>query len=442
MVYEIIIGRSAKDRERFGLKGTILLGKHYVKMGQITSLSNEIYLDVNTSHVVFICGKRGSGKSYTLGVIAEGAANLPKETAENVCMIMLDTMGVYWTMKYPNLKDAELLKQWGLEGKGLDVVIYTPTKYYKEYKEKGIPTDHPFAILPSQLAPVQWHMAFEMDPNSPAGILIERVVLHLLKEKSNFSIDEIIKAVQKDEKSEKHAKDLVENQFLRAKDWGVFSTKATPIEEISKGGRTVVIDLSCYATTPGTWGIKNLVVGVLAQQLFIDRMVARKAEEYGAIKTTTHYFVEEEKKIKKREMPLVWLVIDEAHEFLPREGKTAASDALITILREGRQPGISLILATQQPGKIHTDVMTQSDTVIAHRLTAKMDVEALGLLMQSYMRKGLTAELDVLPRVKGAGIVFDDQNEKMYPMRVRPRFTWHGGESPTAIREIKREFKL
>jgi hypothetical protein len=91
---------------------------------------------------------------------------------------------------------------------------------------------------------------------------------------------------------------------------------------------------------------------------------------------------------------------------------------------------------------IHTDVMTQSDTVIAHRLTAKMDVEALGLLMQSYMRKGLTAELDVLPRVKGAGIIFDDQNEKMYPMRVRPRFTWHGGEAPTAIREIKREFKL
>jgi hypothetical protein len=442
MAYEIVVGRSAKDKEKFGLKGTLLLGKHYIKMGQVTSLSNEIYLDVNSSHIVFICGKRGSGKSYTLGVIAEGAANLPKDVAGNICMIMLDTMGVYWTMKYPNNKDAELLKQWKLEGKGLDIQIYTPTKYFKDYKEKGIPTDFPFAIRPSQLAPTQWHMAFEIDPNSPAGILIERVVLHLIKEKDNFSINEIIKAVKDDERAEKEAKDMVENQFIRAKDWGVFSTKATPIEELAKGGRTVVIDLSCYATTPGTWGIKNLVIGVLAQQLFIDRMVARKSEEYGSIKTTTHYFVEEAKKLKKRETPLVWLVIDEAHEFLPREGKTAASDALITILREGRQPGISLILATQQPGKIHTDVMTQSDTVIAHRLTAKMDVEALGLLMQSYMRKGLTAELDVLPRVKGAGIVFDDQNEKLYPMRVRPRFTWHGGSSPSAIREVKREFKL
>jgi len=141
-------------------------------------------------------------------------------------------------------------------------------------------------------------------------------------------------------------------------------------------------------------------------------------------------------------MPYINALADKDYEFLPKEGETLASRPLIEILREGRQPGVSLLLATQQPGKIHTDVMTQSDTVISHRLTAKMDVEALGLLMQSYMRKGLAAELDVLPRVKGAGIIFDDQNEKMYPMRVRPRFTWHGGESPSAIREIKRKFEL
>ena len=154
----------------------------------------------------------------------------------------------------------------------------------------------------------------------------------------------------------------------------------------------------------------------------------------------TPRFFSEEKEEEK--MPMVWLFLDEAHEFLPRKGKTPASDALITILREGRQPGVSLVLATQQPGKIHTDVMTQSDIVLSHRLTAQMDVEALGLLMQSYMRKGLDAELNVLPRVKGAAIIFDDMNERMYPMRVRPRFTWHGGSAPTAMKEIKERFKL
>ena len=140
------------------------------------------------------------------------------------------------------------------------------------------------------------------------------------------------------------------------------------------------------------------------------------------------------------EEPLVWVAIDEAHELLPKEGKTAATESLITILREGRQPGISLILATQQPGKIHTDVMTQSDTVLSHRLTARIDVEALGQLTQSYMRHGLEKEIDLLPRVKGAAVVFDDANERIFPVQMRPRFTWHGGGSPVAIKEKKDEF--
>ncbi|MEW5897376.1 MAG: hypothetical protein AB1668_06795, partial [Nanoarchaeota archaeon] len=132
-------------------------------------------------------------------------------------------------------------------------------------------------------------------------------------------------------------------------------------------------------------------------------------------------------------------IVHNCHELLPKEGKTAASQALITILREGRQPGISLILASQQPGKIHTDVMTQADTVIAHRLTARIDVDALAQLTQSYMRQGLEEELDHLPRVKGAAVIFDDANERIFPVQMRPRFTWHGGGSPTALVE-KKEF--
>ena len=85
--------------------------------------------------------------------------------------------------------------------------------------------------------------------------------------------------------------------------------------------------------------------------------------------------------------------------------------------------------------------MTQSDTVISHRITAKIDTDALGTLMQSYMREGLIVQLDNLPRVKGSAIIFDDTNEKMYPMRVRPRISWHGGSAPVAVRE-KKEFEF
>ena len=77
--------------------------------------------------------------------------------------------------------------------------------------------------------------------------------------------------------------------------------------------------------------------------------------------------------------------------------------------------------------------MTQSDIVISHRLTSEVDIKALGMLMQSYMRSGLNKQLDKLPRESGSALVFDDTNERMYAIRVRPRFSWHGGSSPTAM---------
>ena len=168
-----------------------------------------------------------------------------------------------------------------------------------------------------------------------------------------------------------------------------------------------------------------------SKKLFQTRMDARKKEEIEALKhgqTYLSYSVE-------RQEPLIWIFIDEAHEFLPREGKTPATDALVQLLREGRQPGLSLVLATQQPGQIHRDVMTQSDIVISHRVTAKPDIEALNEIMQTYLLQNIQQQIDELPSLKGSAIILDDNSERIYPIRVRPRFTWHGGEAPTAVRE-------
>jgi hypothetical protein len=428
---DIVIGRDERDRQKYGEKGIVLLGKHYVKMGRISSLSNKVYLDVTKSHVVFVCGKRGGGKSYSLGVIAEGISDLPPDIRQNISIILLDTMGVYWTMKYPNKQDKELLEEWGLEPKGLDVKIFTPTGYYNDYKEKGIPTDVAFSIRPAELKGSDWNTTFSVNSDSPVGVLIERTIYDMKEKQSNYSIKDILKRIESDKESDPVVKSAAKNMFLNADEWGLFSEKGTPLADLAIAGQVTILDLSCYATVSGSWKIKNLVVGLVSENLFVQRMTARKDEEFVELHKAMNPFSDEFK--KKQEYPLVWLVIDEAHEFLPNEGKTLATDPLITILREGRQPGISLILASQQPGKIHTDVLTQADTVLAHRITAKLDTDALGTLMQSYMRLGLVAELDDLPREKGAAIIFDDTNEKMYPIRIRPRVTWHGGGAPSAI---------
>ena len=375
--------------------------------------------------------------SYTMGAIAEGMADLPPEIKQNLSIVLLDTMGIYWTMKYPNYQDADLVKKWGFDPKGLDVKIYTPTGFYYKYQEQGIPTDFPFSLRPIDVEPYDWCHAFSLDPNSAEGVLITRLVQQRFKVGESYGIDSLIDDARKDTESDKVTKSVVVNQFEKAKGWEIFSKEGTPLKKIVAPGQVTVLDVSPYATIASGWEIKALVVGIISRTLFQQRMLARKTEEFKSVDAALHYFSKDTE--EKMQDPLVWLAIDEAHELLPHDGKTAASDALITILREGRQPGISSILATQQPAKIHTDVMTQSDTVLSHRLTARMDVEALGLLTQSYMREGLEKEVDKLPRVKGAAVIFDDANERIFPVQMRPRFTWHGGGSPTAIKKGTKE---
>jgi DNA helicase HerA-like ATPase len=435
MTYDIIIGRDDADKKAFGDKGLIFLGKGFVKMGQYTSLSNRILMDVARSHIVLVAGKRGAGKSYTLGVIAEELANLPKEASQNIASLIFDTMGIYWTMKFKNEKDRELLSDWQLKGKTLPVKIFVPLGHYDDYISKSIPADEKFALDVTELQAEDWIITFGLSMIDPIAILIERI-LSSLKEEKSFSIKDIISSIEEDKKSSENTKNAAIALFEAANSWGVFAEntrEVTKIKDLINAGTTSIVDLSVYNSV-GAFNVRALVISIISRKIFNQRMTSRKEEEVRSVSKGLDFTTSSE----KRENPLVWIFIDEAHEFLPIKDKTAASDSLIQLLREGRQPGISLVLATQQPGQIHNDVMTQSDIVISHRVTSSQDLAALNQIMQSYLLESIRQQMDDLPSLKGSAIILDDNSERIYPMKVRPRFTWHGGEAPTAIKAEKK----
>ena len=426
MSYDIIIGRDEDQIKELENKGLIFLGKQYVKMGQFSSLSNKIMLDVNTSHIILISGKRGSGKSYALSVIAEEMSHLPQEIKNNLSILIMDTMGIFWSMKYPNTKQEDELRLWGMKPQGLGVKVYTPLGKFKEYKEKGIPTDFSFSIRPSELSANDWINVFNLEITEPIGVLIERIISDL---SGNYDIEDIIKKIQKEKKSNQEIKNAAENRFKAAESWGIFDKKASEIKDIVKGGQVSILDTSCY----DNFNIKALVTGILSKKLLQERMTERKKEEMSRIQAGEHFLVKEE-----QDFPMVWILLDEAHELLPKKGNTPATDALVQILREGRQPGISMVLATQQPGEIHKDVLTQSDIVISFRLTAKVDIEALNSIMQTYLTSDILGYLNSLPDIKGAGIILDDNSERIYPFKTRPKLSWHGGDAPSAVKVKKK----
>src|SRR3989338_61437 len=111
----IVIGRSPEDTKTYGTKGAILLGRKYTQQAENLILAGDIFLDVSDAHVMFICGKRGGGKSYTMGVVAEGVSMLEDEDRNKLSIVMLDTMGVYWTMTHPNQEEKKLLEPYKLK---------------------------------------------------------------------------------------------------------------------------------------------------------------------------------------------------------------------------------------------------------------------------------------------------------------------------------------
>ncbi len=361
--------------------------------------------------------------SYSMMAMAEAMMDLPQ--ANRLSIVMFDTMGIYWTMKYENKKDEDLLKEWGLRSHPVASRILIPAGHFEKAQEDGIPIDGSFSIQPRELSITDWCTTFNLEITSPIGALIGRT-LEDLGEK-NYDVDDIIDTLKSDERIDEYTKAAAENLFLTAKSWGLFDKQGVAFADLVRPGEITVLDVSPYTSGSHKTSVRALVIGLISKKLFQHRMDARKKEEFESVKSFSRLSP------GKQEQPLIWIMVDEAHEFLPKEGETAASDALITLLREGRQPGISLVLASQQPGQIHTDVMTQSDIVLAHHITAKADVDALGALMQTYMREGLDVALSQLPDAPGAALVFDDTNERLYPIRVRPRITWHGGSSPSLL---------
>ncbi len=430
---DILIGRDEEDTNRYGYDGTAFLGKHYVKTGDEINLSGRVVMDLARPHVILVCGKRGQGKSYTLGTIAEEISFLPEKLRRKMAVLIFDTMGIFWTMKFPNLKDKELLEKWGLEPKGIETNLLVPHGFAEQFGKSGIPVDAPFSLRLSELSSSDLCMTFGLDQYSNHGILIERVVKWLQENKQNYGLNEMIDAVRNAKFADPSVRAGVENRLIAAEQWGLFHEKGTPLKTLLKPGKVNILDISPYSSAIGGWSVRALVVGLLVRKIFRARMLARKIEEKAALSSAEHPLYSSEG--EEADVPMTWFILDEAHELMPRVGETPATEPLLQLIREGRQPGLTLVAATQQPGKIHTDMMSQCDLVLAHRVTAVPDIEALNTIMSNYMVFTLEKYMASLPRVKGSGILLDDNSEKVYAIRTRPRLTWHGGESATVIRE-------
>jgi hypothetical protein len=408
---EIVVGRDDEDLRKYETQGTLFIGKHLVGSGEDAHMTTPVFMDALRPHIVILTGKRGEGKSYSMGVVAEELVKLPANIRKNICSVIIDTQGIFWTMKSPSERDSIPLKDWGLVPQGFDVQVYVPDGQARQFSDAGVDFDSTFSIAPSELSAEEWISVFGLAESDPLSILLH---LSLAKMQGHYEIADIFASIDRIEYDPKDRLAL-KNRFAAARDWGIFGEAKMPA--MLEPGKITVIDVSL---TPQN--VRALLVGIAGKKLLEERIKARRNEELADIEITPI-----------RRVPMPWLFIDEAHNFLPSEGSTAATETLSRIVKEGRQPGITLVFATQRPEKLHQDAVAQADIIISHRLTAKADIDALKAIMQTYLLYDIGKYINELPHLKGVAIVLDDNSERLYKIRMRPRQSWHAGSSPIAI---------
>jgi Helicase HerA, central domain len=408
-----VLGR----REKTGA-GVLTIGRYYALDG---SLGASVFLDVTRPHMVFICGKRGYGKSYTIGVFLEEIAALDEKIRNHLAVIVLDTLGIFWSTRYPSKEGIGKSKQWGRNPSGFPIRLLVPGHASRDSTiQNG--SDEPFFLSVASLSPLHWCQLFHVPLTDPIGVILTKVILHLQSTGTRFSLQDVVALVQQDDQTEQVVKTAVQNFFLMADSWGVFDKDGLSIAEIVRPGMVTVLDLSVLPSLL----LKDVVVAVLSEALFEERVKARKIYEQKKM----GFHIEEEG------IPLVWLAVDEAQVFLPAEKTTLSKAVLIEEwMRQGRQPGLSLLLATQRPSAIEPEVLSHCDLFLCHRLTAQEDIDALSKIRPIYLHGDIQESLRKIGTAKGVALLIDDTSESVHVVQVRPRVSWHGGAEPVILSE-------
>ena len=77
------------------------------------------------------------------------------------------------------------------------------------------------------------------------------------------------------------------------------------------------------------------------------------------------------------------IVAEEAHNLAPSGGDAVTKPYMVQIAREGRKWGLGLVVVTQRPGFVDSDVLSQAATIVALRVTNPEDIAGLRRSVES-----------------------------------------------------------
>ena len=130
----------------------------------------------------------------------------------------------------------------------------------------------------------------------------------------------------------------------------------------------------------------------------------------------------------------VFVFVEEAHRFIPAEGRTYSGPLIKKIAAEGRKFGVFLVVITQRPSKIHPDALSQCNSQIVMRITNPEDQKAIA---NSSERLGETLLNDLPGLNTGEAVLVGEMTRAPVMVRVKKRRTQEGGSDIDIVGKMK-----
>jgi hypothetical protein len=427
----VVLGRSESFHRKFHAVGTGLIGGVTETSDDVLTslLGMPVKLDLMSPHVLFVAGKRGSGKSYTLGIIAEELALAMERREIEVAAVVVDTVDVFRQMVDGNDDQTDLLKKWGYEARGFPVNVYIPRRTYvglpDEVKKKA--RLFPLSIGPRELSVSDW--GYVLEKGGSLSTAMENLIGETLDAvrrgytiesgehvqlKRDFSIKDMISCIESNptivEFYKPASRTALVQRLRRADRLGVFHPGGTSAQDLAIAGQITVIDVAPLGSDAEA--VLAILTNMLCRQVLTYRMAWT-----------------DEGTSAREELPPTWLIIDEAHTLVPRSGVTPAKDAIVGYAKLGRRFGCSLVLCTQQPSAVSDDAISQADIILSHSLSHDNDIRALQQRAPAVMPEQFRDKVFISSLPRGVAMVFDQatENKRGFIMQVRPRLSQHGG---------------
>ncbi len=395
--------------------GNNSLSSQFGIIGKTINNGRKIGLDLNECNTISLFGIQGAGKSYTIGSITEMVlkqfSNVNKLPSPMASVIFhysdsIDYAPEFTSMVFPNDKVSQLEKlkaEYGAEPNSIkDVVLLAPRSQVENRKAEYPNIEvHPIGFDSAELTVKDWRFLLAAMGNDSTYL---KELNQIMKNcRNNMSLQNIRDGVAKNNHLSAAQRSLAEQKLDFAEE---YITDGTKLSQLLHPGRLIIVDLRDEFIE------KDEALGLFVVMLNIFSSVT-KANDRDFNK---------------------FIVFDEAHKYMNNKELV---DSITTAIREMRHKGTSIMIASQDPMSLPTEIIELSSIVVMHKFSSPAWVK--------HVQKAITP-LQTLTATEmaslGSGEAFlwankaTDKSVTQRPVKIsiRPRITKHGGDTISAVK--------